>query len=534
VKRGDRVAIVSKNRPEWVAVMAASHALGATLVPMYEVQHEEDWRYILRDSGARVCFASTDPILAKLRAMTPNLPKLAHLIGVDREAKDEESYRHLLATSAASDSAVVFPAPDELAAIIYTSGTTGKPKGVELSHGAFAFTAIQTARLYGIEGSDRSLSIFPWAHVGGFCELLFSLEQGLQVTLPGAIDRIRDGMSATRPTLLAAPPRVWNAFHDAIQKAIADQKPAIRWLFRTGIEAQKKRRARLRLTKRERIVRRLAQRVLFPKVTGRLGGALRIGISGSAALSREVAELFEALGVHMYELYGQTEACAISTANHPGGNHLGTVGRPLPGVRVEIDRTVGDADDGSGEIILHTPAAMRGYHGMPDESASVLRADGAIRTGDLGKVDRDGYLHITGRVREVYKLENGKFVTPVPIEESLTVSPFVTQAFVWGLNKPHNIALLVADLAALRKWCSEQGVLGDDPAAIFADARVRDLFAREVSERTAEFKRYERIVAFDLLHEPFTTDGGLLTPTLKVKRNAVLARYRAKIDALYS
>jgi long-chain acyl-CoA synthetase len=534
VKRGDRVAIVSKNRPEWLAVMAATHALGATLVPMYEVQHEDDWRHILRDSSARVCFASTDAILAKVRAMLPALPALAHLVGLDRDAKDAESYRHLVAGASPSDSTVVFPQPGDLAAIIYTSGTTGKPKGVELSHGAFAFTAQQTASLYGIEGKDRNLSIFPWAHVGGFSELLFTVENGLQMTLPGGIDRIRDAMNATHPTVLAAPPRVWNAFHDAIQKAIADQKPAVRWLFETGIAAEKKRRHRLYLKKRERIVRRLARRFLFPKVRERLGGALRLGISGSAALSSEVAELFDAIGVSMFELYGQTEACAVSTANYAGANRIGTVGRPFPGIRIEIDRSVGDADDGSGEIILHTPAAMLGYHGMPDETDAVLRADGAIRTGDLGKVDEDGYLRITGRVREVYKLENGKFVTPVPIEESLTVSPFVSQAFVWGLNKPHNVALLVADLASLRRWCAERGVHGDDPAKLFADGRVRELFTREVTERTAAFKRYERIVAFDLLHEPFTTAAGLLTPTLKVKRGAVLAKYRAQIDALYT
>ena len=219
--------------------------------------------------------------------------------------------------------------------------------------------------------------------------------------------------------------------------------------------------------------------------------------------------------------------------NRPGAVKLGTVGKPLAGVRIEIDRTVGDADDGSGRSSIHTPAAMSEYQGLPDETRAVKRADGAIRTGDLGRLDADGFLLITGRVREVYKLENGKFVTPVPIEESLGLSPYIAQAFVWGLNKPHNVALLVVDPVSLKKWCDESGVRGDI-AAVITEARVRELFAREVRERTTGFKGYERIISFALVTEPFTTENGLLTPTLKVKRQAVLARHRALLDTLYT
>jgi long-chain acyl-CoA synthetase len=273
--------------------------------------------------------------------------------------------------------------------------------------------------------------------------------------------------------------------------------------------------------------------VIFPKIHERLGGSLQRGVSGAAALSKDVAEFFQCIGVEMYELYGQTETGAVSTANRPGAMKLGTVGRPLEGVRIEIDPSVGDADDGSGEIVIHTPAAMSEYHDLPDETRAVKRADGAIRTGDLGRLDADGYLLITGRVREVYKLENGKFVTPVPIEENLGLSPYIAQAFVWGLNKPHNVALLVVDSASLKKWCDESGVKGDLAAAM-AERRVRDLFAREIAERTAACKGYERIKAFALVSESFTTENGLLTPTLKMKRGAVLAKHRALLDSLYA
>jgi long-chain acyl-CoA synthetase len=202
-------------------------------------------------------------------------------------------------------------------------------------------------------------------------------------------------------------------------------------------------------------------------------------------------------------------------------------------VRITIDHAANDSDDPRcGEIVLHSPGAMLGYHGLAGETASVIQADGGVRTGDLGRVDEDGYLVITGRVREVYKLENGKFVTPVPIEEGLTLSPFIAQAFVWGLNKPHNVALLVVDAAALKAWCAEKGVQAS--SGMLDDARVRDLFTREIDARTAAFKGYERVRAFALIDEPFTADNGMLTPTLKVKRGAVLMRHKAALEKLYA
>jgi long-chain acyl-CoA synthetase len=533
VGRGDKVAVVSKNRPEWIVVMVAAHALGAVIVPMYEVQHVEDWRHILRDANAKVCFASTMAIDAKIRGMLGDLPALAHVITFDRSESNDTSFAHLLATAHAGDAPFVVPSPRDDAAYIYTSGTTGKPKGVKLSHEAFAFEARVMRDAWSVSSADRSISIFPWAHVGGFCELLFGAQFGACAALLSSFDKLGDALRETHPTLLAGVPRVWNALYDVIHKGLADKPPAVRWVFDAAIAAEKKKRAGLRLRKRERVARRVARRVIFPKIREGLGGSLRQGVSGAAALSKEVAEFFECLGIEMYEVYGQTEAGAVSTVNRPGAVKLGTVGKPLAGVRIEIDRTVGDADDGSGEIVIHTPAAMSEYQGLPDETRAVKRADGAIRTGDLGRLDADGFLLITGRVREVYKLENGKFVTPVPIEESLGLSPYIAQAFVWGLNKPHNVALLVVDPVSLKKWCDESGVRGDI-AAVITEARVRELFAREVRERTTGFKGYERIISFALVTEPFTTENGLLTPTLKVKRQAVLARHRALLDTLYT
>jgi long-chain acyl-CoA synthetase len=533
VRAGDRVAILSKNREEWPVVLAATLALGAAIVPMYEMQHEDDWRHILRDAKARVCFASTDALYARVRGMLADLPDLAHVVGLDRSPlahADDTSFRHLIDGAHPGDAPLVTPKPGDVAAFIYTSGTTGRPKGVKLSHAGMAYEMSAISEGWDLGPGDRSISILPWAHVGGFGELIAGIHLGFCLAVPSSFDKLAEAIRVTRPTVIIAVPRVWNALYDAIQKGMAARPPALRWIWENALSAAKKRRDGVRPRKRERAALRIARRVLFPVVRAKLGGELRYAISGAAALSKEIAELFVSIGIPMLEVYGQTETCAVSTANTPKATRLGTVGKPLRDVVIEIDRAVGDSNDGSGEIVIHTPGAMLGYHGLDAETAAVIRPDGAIRTGDLGRLDADGYLLITGRVREVYKLENGKFVTPVPLEESLTLSPYISQALVWGWNKPHNVAVLVIDEAAVRKWCDANGVRA---AEITEDTRVRELFTREVAERTRGCKGYERIVSFALVTEAFTTDNGMLTPTLKLKRSVALARHRERIEALY-
>jgi long-chain acyl-CoA synthetase len=533
VKHGDRVAILSSNRAEWAVALGASLACGAVLVPMYEAQLEKDWRYILEDAAVTVCFVSTDALHARIDGMRASLPALRHVISFDREGENDASLRHLIARATPAGSGPVAQPidPESLAAIIYTSGTTGAPKGVELTHVAFTRTLAAMQTVWSAGPHDRTVSILPWAHVGGFFELFTSIESGCAMALPASLDRLMGTIVATKPTSLVGVPRIWNKLYDAIHKGIAAKPRAVQWLFHTAIAAQNKRNAGLPLGRRERVARRLARRALFPTIRARLGGELRFAITGAAALSRDVAELMEGLGITVIEVYGQTEVCAIATANRPGDARLGTVGKPLPGVRITIDRSVATTDDGSGEVLLHSPGAMRGYHGLPGETAAVQTADGGIRTGDLGRIDARGFLTITGRVREVYKLENGKFVSPAPIEEALTLSPYIAQAMVHGLNAPHNVALLVLDAAAIRAWCGEQGFA--PPARPETDARVRDLVAREIALRTSAFKGYERVKGFTVIDEEWTTANDMLTPSMKLKRRNVLARYRAEVDALY-
>ena len=532
VKSGDRVAILSSNRAEWAVALGASLKCGAVIVPMYEAQLEKDWRYILEDAGATVCFVSTDALHARVDAMRAAIPALRHVISFDRAEADDASFLHLVTRATREPSTRAPPIdPDSLAAIIYTSGTTGAPKGVELMHVAFTRTLAAMQTVWSAGPHDRTVSILPWAHVGGFFELFTSVDSGCAMALPASLDRLMATIIATKPTSLVGVPRIWNKLYDAIHKGIAAKPRAVQWLFHTAIAAQNRRNAGLPLRRRERIARRVARRALFPTILARLGGELRFAITGAAALSRDVAELMEGLGITVIEVYGQTEVCAIATANRPGDARLGTVGKPLPGVRISIDRSVATTDDGSGEVILHSPGAMRGYHGLPGETAAVRTADGGIRTGDLGRIDARGFLTITGRVREVYKLENGKFVSPAPIEEALTLSPYIAQAMVHGLNAPHNVALLVLDHSAIRAWCDAQGFA--PPARPQTDARVRDLVTREIAVRMSALKGYERVKGFAVIDDEWTTANDMLTPSMKLKRRNVLARYRAEVDALY-
>lgn len=522
---GDFVAILSANRPEWLATALAAHARGATVVPMYEVQQEKDWRYILRDAGAKACVVSTASIAEKIEAMQRDLPALSFVATFDAVEKDR----------AALDSPPTSPGPhpDDLAFVIYTSGTTGEPKGVELTHRGFAMMACSLHEAVPFQPGGRSVSILPWAHAGGLTELFLSVKAGTAIAIAASVDRIMPTIQATRPTQVAGVPRVWNKLYDAIQKAMAARPAPVRKLFARAIAASSAKREGKALGAMDRVALVVAERTLFPKIRARLGGELRYALSGAAALSIDVARFVDALGIEVVELYGLTECSAIATANRPGSSRLGTVGRALPGVVIRIDTEGASADDGSGEVLIKSPATMRGYRGLDAETRAVKRDDGFLRSGDLGRLDADGFLRITGRVREVYKLENGKFVSPAPIEEKLTTSPYIAQAMVHGLNKPFNVALLVADVAAVKSFCAAEGLGELEADAALGHARVLALFEAEVKSLGRSGKAYERVEKFHVVGEELTIANDMLTPSMKVKRRKVLDRWGTDLEALY-
>ncbi len=530
LEKGDKLGLISKNRVAWAECAYAAWELGVVLVPMYEQQQAKDWLYILRDSGAVACITATRTVAKVLEASRGELPALMHVVPFEGDA-----YEDLV--RGADDVAAVRAAlvPDDEAVFIYTSGTTGSPKGVRLSHGTLTANLCAVETIFHANPDERFMSILPWAHAGGLGELNMLVLAGSSAAICDAPEKIAATLAETRPTWLIAVPRVWAKFRDTLNKAMAERPSIVRRLYTRAMDAGTRRRKRLPVGLKDRVALLFAERVLYPKVRERLGGRIHTTTVGAAALGEDLGHFLENLGIRVLEVYGQTECSPIATVVYPDEpDALGSVGRALPGLRIELDHDVAGGDEANGEIIVHGHCVMLGYHGLPDEDARALTKERGLRTGDLGRIDPNGNLWITGRVKEVYKLDNGRFVAPVPIEERICASPFISQVMLHGLNRPHNVALVVVDAGVLAPWCKERGIATADHDAMVADPRVRALVVAEIARLTTELKGYERIADFVLTSEELTLDNGMLTPTLKVKRREVLEKYGARLEALYA
>lgn len=536
VSRGDRVAAISDNRVEWAVGAHATYSLGAAWVPMYEAQTQKDWVYILRDSGAKVLFAATDGIRAQVEEVGGELPDLEMIVVIDDPAGgDAINYTELLARGTDNPTSVAVVSPEALAGLIYTSGTTGNPKGVRLSHGNFSSNINAIAEIFPLEEDDRSASFLPWAHSFGQTVELHALTFfGASMGLTSAKTLTRD-MPEIKPTILVSVPTVFNKVYDGLQKMMEAEGGLKKTLFDAAISNARKRMALEKVGKRSRwidIKNDLFDKIIFTKVRDAFGGRLKYAFSGGAAISTEVAEFISAVGITVYEGYGLTETSPIVTCNIKGARRLGSVGRVIPGVSVEIDTdATGDRD--IGEIVVRGPNVMMGYHNLPEEDNDVFTNDRGFRTGDLGHIDDDGYLFIRGRIKEQYKLENGKYVVPSPIEEQLQLSGFVLQVMVSGEQRPYNVALVIPDIGYLNAWANDKGIDSSDVDVLISDAKVKDLIKAEIDRVQSSLKHYERVRDFVLVAEELTPENGMLTPTLKIKRRSVMAKYGDQLDALY-
>ncbi len=548
VQRGDNVAIIANNRVEWAVAAYACYGLGAGFVPMYEAQHPKEWEFIVRDCEAKVLIVASDAILGKSKGFTSSVPALKYVVVLDegtngaRDGQDNvRSYDVLLRASPVPS---IAPEPSDVAGLIYTSGTTGNPKGVILTHANIASNVSAVSEIFPVELADRSLSFLPWAHVfGQSAELHVLLASGAAMALCEGVDRILENLAEVTPTLLFSVPRIFNKIYTAVQQQIEAQPKPIQIMVHEALKITAKERTGERLKLRELALLKLVDRLVFAKVRARFGGQLKYAFSGGAALSREVAEFIDSLGITVYEGYGLTETSPVVTANAPGARKIGSVGRPVPGVRIEIDPATGEnrpSPDGKGtrfegEIVVYGHNVMKGYLRRPEENAAVLTKDGGFRTGDMGYVDPQGFLFITGRIKEQYKLENGKYVVPTPIEEALKLSPYVANAMVYGDNRPYNVALIVADVRAVRRWAeTEHQRLPNDDDGILKDDRVRGLFKAEIDKHGSDFKGFESIRDFALIAADFTTDNGMLTPSLKLKRRKVVETYGSLFEQMYA
>jgi long-chain acyl-CoA synthetase len=532
VARGDRVAVVSNNCLEWAAIAYASYGLGAALVPMYESQRDADWRFIVRDSGAKVLFASTPEIFAKVSGLSTSAPKLRHVACI------AGSYAAILADGRARPAARIRTTRDDTAALLYTSGTTGEPKGVILSHGNILANVLALQKIIATTiarpQEHRALSFLPWAHAFGHTvELHVMIASGASLAIAEAVDKVVDNIREVRPTVLVAVPTVFLRIHSGIEQVMARRTALVRWLFRRGLEQARLVEQGRSLSAWGRLLSLLADLLVLSRIRARFGGRLRFAICGAAALPREAAEFVEAIGITVFEGYGLTEASPIVSANTPGARKRGSVGKPLPGVRVVIEKPAAAAEQHSGEIVVYGDNVMQGYHGREDENRRVFTEGHGLRTGDVGYLDADGYLFITARIKEQYKLTNAKYVAPSPLEDQLKLSPFIDNVMLYGDNKPYNVALIVPDAAALREFAERTGLGELERQALLSHGEVRQLFARELARLSGEFKGYERVREFAFAPEPFAQDNGTLTPSLKLKRHEILRRWGSLLEALY-
>ena len=520
VQPGSMVGIISNNRLEWAVAHFAALGLGACWVPMYEVELATTWELILNDSAVEVLFVSTEAVHEKVKLFADRLPKLRKIIVLEGEHAD--TLWGLEALGRAHPAAAVQPAPEDLALLIYTSGTTGDAKGVELTHGNLVSNHYGRRAMFpGFSHTSRTLSLLPWAHAYGMGELHTWVELGGSIGLMGSLDTLLGDFQLVKPTFMLAVPRVFNRVYNALWAKMNEDGGIKRALFVGSLKAARQARElqqQGRRSRRNALKLRLGDALVFSKIRERFGGRLEGVMTGSAAMSPELSQFFFDVGIPLYDVYGMTETSPGITLNCPAAHRAGSVGKPMEGVRVEIDRSVVEHDATDGEIVVHGPNVMRGYHHKPEATAAVMTADGGLRTGDRGRFDAEGFLFITGRIKDQFKLENGKYVFPGSLEEALELHPLVMTSMVYGDGRPFCVALVVLD--------PKSGAQTPELESRLSTELIESLKGR--------FGSYEVPRKFLFIAEPFTVANGLLTQTMKLKRRKIAALYEAKLVALYS
>ena len=537
IQKGDAVGIIANNRTEWAICAFAAYGLGARYIPMYENELPRIWQYIINDGNIRMLFVSSPKILADVTGLKDKMPGLEKVFLIDGQGED--SMDSLERIGEAHPAPAVHPDPHDIAVLIYTSGTTGNPKGVLLSHGNFT-SNVHAAGLYfpDLGPHSRSLCILPWAHsFGQTAELYNGIRVGGSMGFMGDVTTLADDMGKVRPAYLVAVPRVFNKIYDGLRIKMNDAGGVAKLLFNMGVESARQRRklaAEGRSSVTANLKFKLADRIVFQKIRDRFGGRLNYAITGSATMNIEIGHFFSDIGIPVYDCYGLTETTPAVTMNCPGAHRPGSVGRPIDQVRVEIDKLFLDEGADDGEIIVYGPNVMQGYNNKPDATREVMTTDGGFRTGDRGRLDEDGFLFITGRIKEQYKLENGKYVFPAALEEEIKLLPWVENAMVYGDGRPYNVCMIVPDFAVLGKYARENQ-LPEEPAKLVADTAVQEMIAFETTSfLKGKFGGYEIPKKFVLLQEDFSLENGTLTQTMKLKRLSVLEQYQDQLQNLYS
>jgi long-chain acyl-CoA synthetase len=538
IKAGDRVGIFAPNCPEWHVADFAITGLGAASVPIYFNESVDRMAYILNDSGARIVITKGETQARKIAAARERMPGLEHVVSVTPPSDLHAEilrYETLIATAGDADIAeyrrrAKIVAGDQLATIIYTSGTTGEPKGVMLNHSNLSSNAIDSLKEYVFYPDDVALEFLPLAHVYERTVGYGYLSRGVSIAYLEQIEAVAEALLEVHPTMTAAVPRFFEKLYaNILEKGHREtvlKRKIFDWALHVAQESVPWRAYGKKAGSVLQLRWSIADKLVFSKIRAGLGGKIRTFCSGGAPLAPELTEFFWSLNVRVYQGYGLTETAPVVTANLPTANKVGTVGRPIPHVEIRI------AEDG--EILVKGPNVMQGYYRKPAETREVLTEDGWFRTGDIGKLDADGYLVITDRKKELLKTAAGKFVAPAPIENMLKSCPYVTNAIVVGDKRKFVSVLIVLNFATIEAEAKRQGREFATRAQMLVDPWVRDLISREIERSTASLAQYEKPKRFALLDQDFTYASGELTYTMKMKRRVIEERYQDVIARLYA
>ena len=533
----DVVGIIANNRVEWPIACFATWGRLARFVPMYEAELVQIWKYIITDSQIKILFVSKPEIYEKIKDFPKDIPTLKHIFIIETDG--ENSMAAVEKKGASKPVAAERPKPDDIAELIYTSGTTGNPKGVLLSHGNFTSNSLAGIKMYPELKQHEviTLAILPWAHsYGQTAELFAMINLGGTMGLAESASTIVNDIVQVKPTFLVAVPRVFNRIYDGLWTKMNKEGGLAKTLFVMGIEAARKRRELAAEGKSDFMTNlkyTVGDKIVFKKIRERLGGRLMGSMSGSAAMNPEIAQFFFDIGIPIYDCYGLTETSPAATMNASFDYRLGSVGKAIDKVKIVIDSSVVEEGATDGEVIVYGPNVMKGYHNRPEDTKATMTEDGGFRTGDRGRLDKDDFLYITGRIKEQYKLENGKFCFPVALEEEICLVHFVQQAVIYGLNRPFNICIVVPDAEVLLSYAREKGLPQDMKTLVARQDIINMISENTTNHLKGKFGSYEIPKKFLLLPEPFSVDAGTLTQTLKLKRNVVINKLKDKIEALY-
>jgi long-chain acyl-CoA synthetase len=531
IAKGDAFAILAQNSLDWALVDFALAQIGAVGVPIYANSAPRDVAYLLEHSDAVGIVCEDAEQLAKVESAADKLPRLEHVLTYhDLAGLASHGIDFAQTHPTALDEASAAIEEDDLYTIIYTSGTTGPPKGCMIRHrNYYAMTSVVDEMQDHYRADDTMLLYLPLAHNFGRLMLLSGAYVGFPIAFLADPLRVPQAMLEIRPSVLPSVPRVYEKVYAAVQsrfdEATGVKRRLIDWALPIGYEVSRLEAEGKPIPRGLAARHRVADRLVFAKVRERMGGRLRIPISGGAPLAKEIAEFFDAIGIRILEGYGLTECTTAASTNRPGAYRFGTVGRPLPGFEVKTD------DDG--EILIRSDTVFAGYFKDPDATAEVLTPDGWLRSGDIGEIDDDGFITITDRLKDILVTAGGKNVAPQNIENDLKTSKYVSQALVVGDRRPYVAALITLDEAELRKWAEQQGIEGD-VASLSRDERVRELVQGIVDEANRDRSRYEQVKRFALLPRDFTIEHGEVTPTLKLRRRAVTEHFERELEDLYS